>query len=127
MSYDQLFHKFKVAKVSGQNDTDVFQNIRKRKERIVYSGQTTPENINLAYLEAQTVDSDHNLFVSDRSGSIPGNRVQVTDPATFSATSYLTETSAFLLTDEFTVATPSLGATPLFYKHLIPTSRFTPG
>jgi hypothetical protein len=122
---DSLQHQFEISTVPFTASVDVFENIRKRKERIVYSAQTQPDNINLAFLDVKAVNSDRNMFLSDRSGSIPANKIQVTDPITFTSTSYSIETNSFLLTDISILI--NAANIPLFYKHLISTDRYTPG
>lgn len=126
MASDILGHSFEISKVSFESDTDAILNLRKRKERVVYSAQTAPSNINMAFVQSQEVNSDDNLFLSDHSTELAANRIDNTDPVVFTGASFTIEVNTFLLTDEFTVATATHPSTPLFYKHLIDINRYDP-
>ena len=80
----------------------------------------------MAFVEADEVNSDDNLFISDHSNTLTANRIDNIDPVVFAGSSFDIDVNTFLLTDEFTVATATHAATPLFFKHLIDISRYDP-
>lgn len=126
MSQSTLKHKFKVQKVSYTADTDTTLNIKKRKDQIIYSGQTNRENVNLSFAQGSEINTANNLFVSDRSTFLEANRIVDLEADIFNGASFSSEIDTFLLTDIFTEETITQPAKPLFYQHLINRDRYDP-
>ena len=96
---------------------DIFINVIKRPEAIVYRSRVGPASANVGYVGSLALSSDANITIDDTSGSLAPNRVLedvriYNNVATFSC-----PTDNFLLTDKFTVETPSSPSIPLFHKH----------
>lgn len=126
MSISVLKHQVNVSHVPYEARTDTALNIKKRKESIIYSGQTDIDNINLAFVQTEAINSNDNLFISDHSTRLPANRIDNTDPVIFTSASHSLDVDTFLLTDIFTTQTPTQPSVPLFLQHLIDRDRFDP-
>jgi hypothetical protein len=126
MANSILKHSFSITHIPYESKTDCALNIKKRRESIVFSGRTDIDNINLAYIQTEAINSNDNLFVSDHSTRLPANRIDNTDPVIFTGASTSLDVDTFLLTDVFTTETPTQPSVPLFYQHLIDRDKYNP-
>lgn len=105
-------------------EVDTFVNVIKRREEILYRTSVPPQAANIAHVASSEVSSSSNLSVTDRSTSLQANRVRehevtiVSDVKTFTI-----DTENFVVTDEFTTASQTITAIPLFYKHILSTEN----
>lgn len=113
-----IFHTVTIDGLSKTWTTDTFLNIQKRKEYILSKSNTSTSNINIAYLQAQSVDTSNNLSIRDRSTVLPENRISdLNIDNTFTGSSFAIETDSFLVTDVFTNPVGNESPVPLFYTH----------
>lgn len=120
MAISALGFKFTVNSVDYSTDGPMRLNIKKRRERLVYKTLSNEDKINIAYVMSREITPARNLVVSDRSGSLSQNRVVVSSsPTTFTAKTVLLRTDKFLITNQFTTATPTQPEVPLFYVHTL--------
>ena len=126
MTQSALKHKFKVQNVPYTQNTDVTLNIKKRKDNILYTGQSHTGNVNLAFAQTKAINSADNLFISDRSTSLEANRIIDLESDTFTGASFSSEVDTFFLTDIFTEETTTQESTPLYFQHLISRDNYNP-
>ncbi len=118
MSVSRLVHQVLVEAVDVSKDVDTCINIKKRQESIRYRTLTSNDNVNLAYVISDSLSPGKNISISDRSSSVVQNRLSKTNKyVQFTGQTFNISTGCFLVTDVFTVDTPTRPATPLFYRH----------
>jgi hypothetical protein len=98
-------------------DFDIFINVIKRPESIVYKSRVSPSSVNISYMGALALSSDNNISIEDTSGSLSPNRIIETTKLYNNEDTIIEETDSFYLTDVFSVATNSAPAKPLFFQH----------
>ena len=124
VSINTLGHSFSVSSVNKTFSTDIFLNIIKRREQIIYRTVIPPESINISFISSGTVSSSLNLSIADRSTSLDANRATNISPTTFSgAKTFTIDTENFVVTDVFTTSISTLSPVPLFYKHILDISK----
>jgi hypothetical protein len=100
---------------------DLFVNIIKRPELILYKSNVGPMSANVAYAGSRELSSDTNITIIDLSGSKSSNRSFSTQAVNFSNESSIPSPSSnFLLTSKYNIPQGSSGSlvkTPLFFKH----------
>jgi hypothetical protein len=96
---------------------DLFINVIKRPESILYRSRVSPSSVNVSYVGALPLSSDNNISIQDTSGSLSPNRVIETTRVYNNEDTLIQETGSFYLTDVFSVATRSAPAKPLFFQH----------
>lgn len=120
MSRSILGNRFRVSRAAFSEDVPIRLNIKKRRENVVYRTLSSNDNINITYVSGPDMTPASNFFVSDRSTSLTQNRIPSSQTATIQVTKTLSlNTDKFLVTDVFTVDTPTAPETPLFYKHTL--------
>ena len=98
-------------------DFDIFLNIIKRPESILYRSRVGPSSANIAYVGSLPLSSDNNISIEDTSGTLGPNRV-VEDIRIYNdEDSFSQATDSFLLTDVFSKETKSSPKKPLFLQH----------
>ena len=114
-------HQLTVNKVAFSLETDCFVNIQKRREDIKYKTASSSEVVNLAYTQTAQTSSSLNLSVTDRSTSLPENRIntQLVDQLIAGIGGFTIETDQFLVTDVLTDALSTQVTLPLFYVHVL--------
>jgi hypothetical protein len=120
-----LGHRFQVAGVSKNFDTDIFVNVIKRKEEVLFRNNLPSTGANVAFVTTQEINSDINLSVADRSTSLAANRVtQINYTTIEDSSTFNINTENFVVTDIFTKITATNPiAKPLFYKHTLSTTN----
>jgi hypothetical protein len=125
LSISALIHQFKVSSVPVSIAVPTRLNIKKRPETILYRTLSNRDNINISYVMGEQLNPIDNLCITDRSVSLVQNRIPDLGYITQLTTQTLTlNIDKFLVTDTFTVDTPTKIATPLFYMHTL--SQFNP-
>lgn len=120
MTTSILGQQFQVGSVPVTIDTPTRVNIKKRRERVVYRALSNRDNINIAYLIGQEITPSNNLFISDRSISLTQNRIPSVENINIVTSSVLTSNvEKFLVTDVFTVESPTRPPVPLFFAHVL--------
>lgn len=124
-------HIFTTKQVTKTWNFDTSLNVQKRREDVIFSTQSSPRFVNLAYVQSQDISSDKNLAINDRSTYLAENRAAefVSDQILKSVSSFNIETDKFLVTDVFINGGTTLGSVPLFFQHkvsrvLLPGERF---
>src|SRR3990167_8256849 len=105
MSTNRLASKFKVGTVTRVVDNDVYWNIKKWREDILFRSASIVDNVNLAYTISTQVTPDNNLHISDHSDFFTANRPTEISDTTFNGISFQAGTDRVLITDIFTPAT----------------------
>lgn len=117
---NQLGHEFTVTSINISNNIDTQINIIKRREEIVYRSNVPTSAANIGFVGGEDVSSENNLSVSDRSTSLPANRITQLNYTSISGTkTFNINTDNFVVTDVFTEQTNTINPLPLFYKHTI--------
>ncbi len=120
MSISAFSHSFRIAHIAISKNLDTRLNIQKRREKVVFSSRTDRDKINLSYTTSKEVNSDNNLFVSDRSNRLPSNTLpEDNQPYLFNGGSITLPVDKFQVTDVFTTSISSQEDIPLFYKHVL--------
>ena len=96
---------------------DIFINVIKRPEFILYRSKVGPSSANIAYVASTALSSDNNISIEDTSGSLSPNRVVEDIQLYNSEDTFTQETDSFLLTDVFSEETNSSPKKPLFFQH----------
>jgi len=115
---------FRLTSVTGTPfNVSTRQNVKKRIAKIVYLAEPTADATKLAYVGSQEITPEVNLFIGDRSDSLPANsRTSTTQEfiATTSVKNVNVANSNFLITQQFVEA--ESGYLPLYYKHNLPST-----
>jgi len=120
MTISSQAHQFQVSSVPFSTDVATRLNIKKRRETITYRTLSSRDNINIGYLIGHEVEPSNNLFISDRSTSLTQNRIPSSQDIIIETTTQLfLNVDKFLVTDQFTVETPTKPEVPLFYVHTL--------
>ncbi|MHA2068602.1 MAG: hypothetical protein ACXABY_29925, partial [Candidatus Thorarchaeota archaeon] len=99
-------------------DTHTRVNIKKRHIKVYRKTLTTDANANISYLEAARCTPPKNLFIADRSRSLPENAFfGDEDYVLLSSRVFTTRAKRFLVTDVFVTETATQQSIPLFYAH----------
>jgi hypothetical protein len=97
---------------------DVFVNIVKRKEALLYRSSVVGSAANIGYVSGQELSPDVSLSISDRSTSLAANRAIEANYTTITGTKYFSiVTENFVVTDVFVRPTNTITSVPLFYAH----------
>ena len=104
-------------------DFDIFLNVIKRPESVIYKTRVGPQSANIAYVGSSALSSDANLMIEDKSTVVPANTVYENVVGNLLNQSTLSlKNGMFLLTDTYSsgnATTGSIARTPLFYKHVL--------
>ena len=104
--------------------TDVFLNVVKRVEEVVYRSSVNSNSVNVSFVRNEELNSTDNLSIVDRSGSLQANRVFDADFTVITDTDFFSiDTDNFIVTDIFVEASETILETPLFYKHILSTDN----
>ena len=98
-------------------DFDIFLNVIKRPELIVYKSRVTDQSANIAYVGSIALSSDVNMNIQDKSGSLAPNRAIENVKIWNAEQCCSVETSDFHLTDVFSEEINSAPSQPLFFQH----------
>ena len=120
MSHNPIGHSFTVGEVSFTTRSDTYLNIQKKKENVLFRSSSNESNVNLAYVQSETINSSVNLSIADRSSSLIENRqfTQLQDQILEGVGSFTIETDLFLVTDVFITDVVTQRRLPLFYVHV---------
>lgn len=119
MTILSLSQEFTINQVGFTSKTDSFVNIQKRKELVQFRSASSSDNVNLAFVQSEDLNSSTNLSVADRSTSLVENRslTELDDQILEAVAGFTIETDLFLLTDIFTVNLITQQPIPLFFQH----------
>ena len=119
MAISTFISQFGVTQVPITVNSDIRFNITKRKETILYKTITDIDNINLAYLVNNKLNSQKNVFISDKSTGLSANRIpeNLEPTITYSKTVTL-PVDKFKVTDIF-ITSITQEKVPLFNKHVL--------
>lgn len=101
-------------------DIPAILNIKKRRERIVYKTLSDNDRVNISYVMGTEVTPQKNFFISDRSTSLTQNRIPNSQNyTTLNSRTITLNTNKFLVTDIYTVPSPTAPSVPLFFVHTL--------
>lgn len=117
--------QFSVVDVSDSVSIDVFLNVTKRRENILYRSALAGDAAGVSFATCDTeISADKNLSIIDQSANIGINSIsnpQVVIKEQISA--FFIQTLDFLLTDTFVASQTTVQDTPLYYRHIIDTDK----
>lgn len=121
MTISSFSNSFTINQVPFSVYTDTYINIQKRRENVIYRSSSSANNVNLAYIQSETINSSTNLTIQDRSTSLLENRVytQLKDQILQDITGFQIELDLFLVTNQFTTELNTQQQIPLFYRHQV--------
>ncbi len=120
MAEARLRHAFTIPEITLDRNFDTRLNVRKRREHFYYVSRTDEDNVNLAYVTSQLVNSDINVAISDKSATLPANRILENIPVRrFFGHSWTLDVDKFKITNVFSSTAGSGLSAPLFYKHVL--------
>jgi len=119
-------HLFTITNIPRQYDIDVAENIIKRREYLTYNGALGTTAANLAYITTPEVSVANNLYISDRSSSLPANRIYQSNYIVFDGIYFTTETDLFEVTDIFLAESETISeilAKAFYFKKMSKSER----
>lgn len=117
MAISTLILQFGVTQKPVTVESDIRLNIIKRRETVLYKAVSSVDNINLAYVVNDALNSQENVFISDKSTELSANRIpEDLQPIVFHGKTITLTVDKFKATDVF-VTSVTQEKVPLFFKH----------
>lgn len=119
MAISTLINQFGVTQVPITVNSDIRFNITKRKETVLYKTLTDIDTINLAYVVNNKLNSEKNVFISDKSTGLSANRIpENIQPTIIYSKTITLPVDKFKVTDIF-ITSITQEKVPLFNKHIL--------
>lgn len=127
MATNSLGHTFAVAITYGNGSdnkpvktVDTTQAVKKPISQVRFGKHLPDDAVKLAYTAVDEISTETNITIIDHSTSVPQNSPElITGEEIFSGISYNSFYSNILISDVFSVATPTQPSTPLYYEHAL--------